>query len=188
LTTPAKDTKIIAMTANVLQEDVQQYFNAGMNAYVAKPFHTDELLLKMINVLEGKVLDSEQQNESVKKDPPILPVLPDKVTDMQFLQQFTSGKKDKMDKYIGMFLENAPRLLKQIDDSFAGKDFPTVKVAAHSLKPQLSYMGVKEEISHIFLIEQTASEAVHADRLPPLIANLHRVCEKAFQELVEVKN
>jgi signal transduction histidine kinase/CheY-like chemotaxis protein/HPt (histidine-containing phosphotransfer) domain-containing protein len=188
LTTPAKDTKIIAMTANVLQDDVQQYFNAGMNAYVAKPFQTDELLLKMMNVLEGKVLDSEQQADPAKKDASILPVLPEKVTDMNFLQQFTSGKKDKMDKYIGMFLENAPRLLKQIDDSFAGKDFPSVKVAAHSLKPQLSYMGVKEEISHIFLIEQTASEAVHADRLPPLITNLHRVCEKAFQELAEVRN
>ena len=86
-----------------------------------------------------------------------------------------------------MFLDNAPRLHKQIDDAFAIKDFNNVKIAAHSLKPQLSYMGVKEEISHIFLIEQTASEAGHSDRLPPLIANLNRVCEKAFMELNEVK-
>jgi len=30
------------------------------------------------------------------------------------------------------------------------KDYPAVKIAAHSLKPQLSYMGVKEDASNIF--------------------------------------
>jgi len=185
----AKDTRIIAMTANVLQEDVLQYFEAGMNAYVSKPFHTDELLLKMAGVLEGRVLNEYRSNEAEKKTiTDTFPPLPAQVTDMQFLQQFTGGNKEKMGKYIGMFLDNAPRLLKQIDDSFAVKDFNNVKIAAHSLKPQLSYMGVKEEISHIFLIEQTASEAGHSDRLPPLITNLNRVCVKAFEELNELKN
>lgn len=188
LNTPAKDTRIIAMTANVLQEDVQQYFAIGMNAYVSKPFHTDELLLKMANVLEGKQVNSDNKcNTPDEHKKPELPPLPDVVTDMKFLKQFTGGSQEKMNKYIGMFLENVPRLLKQIDDAFPVKDFNSVKIAAHSLKPQLSYMGVKEEVSHIFLIEQTASEAGHSDRLPPLIANLNRVCEKAFIELSAVK-
>lgn len=187
LNAPAKETRIIAMTANVLQEDVQQYFKAGMNAYVSKPFHTDELLLKMANVLEGKSLHTAKPLQAAAEPAPQAPALPDIVTDMQFLRQFTGGNKEKMNKYIGMFLENGPRLLKQIDDAFAIKDFNNVKIAAHSLKPQLSYMGVKEEISHIFLIEQTASEAGHSDRLPPLIANLNRVCSKAFDELNQFK-
>jgi CheY-like chemotaxis protein len=33
---PASNTKIIAMTANVLQEDVQHYLEAGMDAYVSQ--------------------------------------------------------------------------------------------------------------------------------------------------------
>src|SRR5690606_30407287 len=49
----SKDTRIIAMTANVLQEDVQRYLDAGMNAYISKPFQTDDLLHKMLGVLEG---------------------------------------------------------------------------------------------------------------------------------------
>src|SRR5690606_25252554 len=35
LKVPAQKVKIIAMTANVLQEDVQKYFDIGMNAYVS---------------------------------------------------------------------------------------------------------------------------------------------------------
>jgi signal transduction histidine kinase/DNA-binding NarL/FixJ family response regulator len=185
LSAPAKHTKIIAMTANVLQEDVHAYFDAGMNAYVSKPFQTDELLLKMASVMEGKTVAPPIQKNIENNTPTSLPALPDVITDMQFLKQFTGSNQEKINKYIGMFLENAPRLLKQIDEAFAQKDFTQVKIAAHSLKPQLSYMGVKEEISHVFLIEQTASEAGHSDRLPPLIKNLNRVCEKAFKELNE---
>lgn len=181
---PARSVKIIAMTANVLQEDVQQYFAAGMNAYVSKPFQADELLLKMDSVINTTY--TQQNNKVPSKQEPVkepLPKLPEHVTDMQFLRQLTSNNPDKQKKYIGMFLENAPKLLDSIDKALAIKDYPTIKIAAHSLKPQLSYMGVKEEISKIFLIEQSAGEAAHFDTLPQLITNLKRLCVKAFDEL-----
>ncbi len=182
LAEPAKSVRIIAMTANVLQEDVQEYLSAGMNAYVAKPFHTEELLLKMAAVMEGKAaLNAENVKSPITETHTVQ--LPDVVTDMQFLKQFTSGNEEKMHKYIGMFLENGPRLLANVKNGLETKDFPSIKIAAHSLKPQLSYMGVKEDVSHIFLIEQTAGEAAHFEKLPPLVANLERVCEKAFTEL-----
>lgn len=182
---PVRDVKIIAMTANVLQEDVKQYFDIGMNAYVSKPFQTDELLLKMAAVLENRQAIPSQvtavKNTIVAEPPP--PTLPDKVTDMQFLKQLTGGNEEKLLKYVGMFLDNGPKLLSTIENSLASKDYPTLKIAAHSMKPQLSYMGVKEDVSHIFLIEQTAGESAHFDRLPTLVANLKRVCAKAFEEL-----
>ncbi len=193
LPAPCCDVKIIAMTANVLQEDVQQYLDAGMNAYVSKPFQTDELLLKMASVIEHKVLDSEKSSKPAKQaeapaPPPVpqLPPLPDSVIDMQFLKQFTNGNSEKMNKYINMFIENAPKLVSTIESALVSRDFASVKIAAHSLKPQLSYMGVKEDVSHIFLIEQTAGESAHFERLPVLVADLKRVCEKAFIELQQV--
>ncbi len=178
LAAPAKDVRIIAMTANVLQEDVQRYLDAGMNAYVSKPFRTEELLQKMSSVMQAA-----QAPQALKAAATEEKALPEHVTDRSFLRQFTGGKADKMDKYIGMFLENAPRLLRQIDDALAAGDLHALRIAAHSLKPQLTYMGVKEEHSQIFLIEQTAGEAGHAGRLPALIGNLHRICAKAFEEL-----
>jgi HPt (histidine-containing phosphotransfer) domain-containing protein len=82
-----------------------------------------------------------------------------------------------------MFLENGPRLLTNVEQALQTKDYPSLKIAAHSLKPQLSYMGVKEDVSHIFLIEQSSGESAHFDRLPPLVENLKRICAKAFEEL-----
>lgn len=179
---PKSDTYIIAMTANVLQEDVQQYFKAGMNAYVSKPFRTDELLLKMAHVLEGGTDQAPEEKEVPKP----AYTIPAKVTDMAFLRQFAGGNEEKMHKYINMFLENAPRLLSNIDQALVTKDYPAIKIAAHSLKPQMSYMGVKEEVSHVQLIEQTAAEAMGYEQLPELIDNLKKVSEKAFAELKSV--
>ncbi len=191
LPAPANQVGIIAMTANVLQEDVHRYLQAGMDAYISKPFQTEELLLSIAGLLDkgqaGLAKENVNNTNGSQPAPETLPPLPDQVTDMQFLRQFTGGKPEKMDKYIAMFLDNAPKLLEKIDKGLAEKDFAGIKVAAHSLKPQLSYMGVKEEISNVFLTEQTASEAGHYDRLAPLINNLKRVCEKAFEELKKVK-
>jgi CheY-like chemotaxis protein len=43
----AKDVKIIAMTANVLPEDVERAFLAGMNAYLVKPVEIETLYAKL---------------------------------------------------------------------------------------------------------------------------------------------
>lgn len=58
LPAPARDVKIIAMTANVLQEDVHRYLEAGMNAYVSKPFKQEELLQKMSALLSEHYPDT----------------------------------------------------------------------------------------------------------------------------------
>jgi signal transduction histidine kinase/DNA-binding response OmpR family regulator len=177
---PAASVKIIAMTANVLQEDVQQYFDAGMNAYVSKPFNTDELLLKMDEVMKNRITAKESPMTNQKEQ---LPPLPEQVTDMSFLQKFTAGNMDKQRKYVGMFLDNAPKLLDSIDRALPAKDYQAIKIAAHSLKPQMSYMGIKEDVSKIFLVEQSAGEPAHYAALPQLIVNLKRLCSKAFEEL-----
>lgn len=205
---PGRSVKIIAMTANVLQEDVKEYFEIGMNGFVSKPFQTDELLLKMDSVIGDSVLVVDKPKEEpvvvkevvrevvrevyrdVVREPvkevakePALPPLPEVVTDMRFLKQFTGGNMEKQQKYIGMFLENAPKLLDNIDRALAIKDYQTIKIAAHSLKPQLSYMGVKEDVSNIFLIEQAAGETAHYETIPKMVTNLKRLCNKAFEEL-----
>jgi signal transduction histidine kinase/DNA-binding NarL/FixJ family response regulator len=182
----SKDTRIIAMTANVLQEDVQRYLDAGMNAYISKPFQTDDLLHKMLGVLEG---NDEQATTAAATDQEKgvgnLMALPEQVTDMNFLNQFTGGNPEKQKKYIGMFLDNGPKLLAKIKQAIEEKDYESLRIAAHSLKPQLSYMGVKEEVSNIFLIEQSAGQTAHREQLPQLINHLERLCLKAFEELGE---
>lgn len=176
-------TKIIAMTANVMGEDVRKYFDIGMNAYVSKPFKQNELLLKMAEVLQLEVQKEATENKINSTSKGVQKQLPEKVIDMVFLQQFTKGDWTKQNKYISMFLENAPKLIAQLHEGLAKNDFEMIKISAHSLKPQLSYMGVSEEISNVFMLEQSAGQKAHQNNIPELIENIERVCLKAFDEL-----
>lgn len=201
-----KNISIIAMTANVLQEDVQAYLNAGMNAYISKPFKTEDLISKMVAVLpehlvrEKDYLNHQEEESSIsnssEKNIPLttnnlndnninkMISLPEQITDTTFLKQFTNDNIAKMDKYITMYINNAPGLLKKINETFAAQDMPNLKVAAHSLKPQLSYMGVKEEISHVYELEQAAANQISdQSKLQHLVDNINAVVHQSIAEL-----
>ena len=45
------NTPIIAMTANVLKEEVDLCYKSGMNDFIGKPFETEELLAKIKNLV-----------------------------------------------------------------------------------------------------------------------------------------
>ncbi|MBK6947406.1 MAG: response regulator [Haliscomenobacter sp.] len=47
-------TPIIAMTANVLKEEVELCYQTGMNDFIGKPFDTNELMQKIFNLLNKK--------------------------------------------------------------------------------------------------------------------------------------
>lgn len=176
-----KHTKIIAMTANVMEEDVRHYLEIGMNGHISKPFVQKELLRKMAEMLQWDIMTSQIEEKAVIKNP--FGPLPDRVIDMNFLQHFTNGDLAKQNKYITMFLDNAPKLLAQLREALANHDFDMIKISAHSLKPQLSYMGVTEEVSNVFMLEQSAGQKAHQNNIPELIDNVERVCNKAFEEL-----
>jgi signal transduction histidine kinase/CheY-like chemotaxis protein len=46
---------IIAMTANVMKAEVDRCYEAGMNAYISKPFNRNDLLLNINKILEGSL-------------------------------------------------------------------------------------------------------------------------------------
>lgn len=45
---------IIAMTANVLKEEVEKCYEAGMNDFIGKPFDTEELIQKIFKQIKNK--------------------------------------------------------------------------------------------------------------------------------------
>ncbi len=200
-----KHISIVAMTANVLQEDVKTYLDCGMNAYISKPFKTEVLLDKMSSVLPQHLVKEEKDYVShpgndtlsnmLKSEPgstaqeqeAALPAvtLPEHITDMTFLKQFTKDDQAKIDKYVHMFIQNAPTLLEKISANWQNRDYPNLKVAAHSLKPQLSYMGIREEISHIYELEQAAAAGHEppGNRMDFLVENISQVVAQSIREL-----
>lgn len=110
------------------------------------------------------------------------------VTDLTFLKNFTGGDNEKVKKYVSMFLSRAPEQLKAINHDLEAADHGSLRVNAHSLKPQLAYMGIKSLEQDILNIEQYAGEGKNLDQLPGLVKNVNDTLQQAFQELTAFIN
>ncbi len=95
------------------------------------------------------------------------------MVDLSFLQQFTKGDKGKMERYIRLYLNTAPKTLRQMEQSLRRKDWEQVRIHAHSLKPQAEYMGIAALKETLVAIET----GVREQRYQALAA----LCSKASQ-------
>lgn len=105
------------------------------------------------------------------------------VTDLSFLKTFTNGDAVKMKKYIGMFLQGAPHMITQMDDCYSSGNWESLKVTAHSLKPQVGYMGMKQLEQTIKDIEYMATHETERIQLREKMDYFKGECAKACEEL-----
>ena len=107
----------------------------------------------------------------------------ERITDLTFLQSFTGGNKDKINKYINIFLQMCPGQLDAMHSLLQSQNYDGLRATAHSLKPQITYMGIKSGEGLIKTIEQYAGEKSNVDQLPELLSTFRDICSKAIAEL-----
>ncbi len=94
------------------------------------------------------------------------------LTDLGYLERFCKGDRSRMEKYIRMYIDASPRLFADLGAKAAAGDANGLAIAAHSLRPQVNYMGAHHLFETLTTIEQkaraegTAACAVLIDRLP----------------------
>lgn len=84
--------------------------------------------------------------------------------DLTFLKQFTKDDPKKMKRYIGLYLDVAPKTFEEMKRNLNNKDWEQLRINAHSLKPQADYMGINSLKEELIKIE----EAVKANNFDVL--------------------
>ena len=105
------------------------------------------------------------------------------LTDLTFLQSFTGGNKEKIVKYINLFLQACPDQLAKMNNCLAQKDYPGLRAAAHTLKPQVIYMGMKKAEELVKGIESMAGEQRDVEQLPGMLDEFNKLCNAGIEEL-----
>ncbi|MBP6334469.1 MAG: Hpt domain-containing protein [Bacteroidia bacterium] len=106
-----------------------------------------------------------------------------KETDLTFLESFTGGNPEKMKKYMNMFIQMCPGQLNLMSTHLKSENYDQLRAAAHSLKPQITYMGIKRGEPLVKSIEQMAAAKSDVEKLPAMLDEFSNICNLAVEEL-----
>lgn len=76
------------------------------------------------------------------------------MTSLTFLRNFTKDDPEKMKRYISLYLDVAQKNFEEMQRNLAEKDWETLRINAHSLKPQADFMGIISLKNELIKIEE----------------------------------
>ena len=107
-----------------------------------------------------------------------------RVSDLGFLKQFSSGNTAMMKQLINVFLQTSQDAISKIEAFIAEKNWERAGGIAHQLKPQCSYMGIKIAEPLIVQIEDLKNSP-DGGNMPSLFNELKTIIDTANIELKE---
>lgn len=105
--------------------------------------------------------------------------------DLTFLKKFTKDDPKKMKRYIGLYLDVAPKTFEEMKRNLANEDWEQLRINAHSLKPQADFMGIDSLKEELIKIEE-AVKANNFDILENLFSTSFKISADSESLLKEM--
>jgi signal transduction histidine kinase/DNA-binding response OmpR family regulator len=145
---------IIAMTAHAMKGDREKCLEAGMDDYIAKPLHKQELLQAICEQTTRKPLPIGEALASASA-----PISSNGELDVEAALRQMGGDKDLFCELCRLFLQESPALLDSVRTALAQSDSTAVYRAAHKLKGTVSTIGGLKATRAALVLEELGRAA-----------------------------
>jgi len=76
--------------------------------------------------------------------------------DLDYLSRFCKEDRSRVERYVSMYVQGSPALFADLTAKLEAGDSEGLAVAAHSLRPQVNYMGAQQVFDLLTGIEADA--------------------------------
>ncbi len=141
---------VIAMSAHVFTEEVDQYISAGMNGFLGKPFSLEDLehaIAKAMSGLEVVITNSSQPRELSKLIQCDTAVIDNDIArlGLQSVEQFMT-----------LFFQSADQLKSELVETMKQNEFETLAKLAHRMNGAAGNFGLLRLCALLTIIEKQA--------------------------------
>lgn len=164
---------LIALTANVMQNDIQKIHASGFNDILLKPYKERELL-NMIAKYAPLVLGKNEMAETET-------VHTGEIYDLQEIRRFADNDNAILSSIIESFVQNNSLNLFSLKDAVAKKDMHVIRNTAHKMLPSYNHFQVFEVIGELKQLE-IIQHAGDAD-MDALYQKIESVSKTLFTQL-----
>jgi len=116
---------VIAFTASVTKNEINNCLSAGMNGYIPKPFQDAELISALSAVVPVRSRTPAPPNPEV-------------------LNRLAGSNPERLRKYLRMYLDAVGAAIPKIETALEAGERDTLHRLVHTLKPQLKLVGLDE--------------------------------------------
>lgn len=170
---------IIALTANAMESAFQQFYDAGMNDVLTKPFEENDLFKVLVKWMANKEITIQPLNQQ--------PQTHMQLYSLEKLERIARGNQTFINKMLTLFVEKVPDTMMKLKEGVANSDFDTIYKASHKIKPtfnDLDIQGAKDEIAEIETLAKTNSDISRIYNLTHQVDEVvQQVCNQIKEEL-----
>ncbi len=172
-------TPVIAFTANVMKDDLENYMKSGVNDFLLKPFTRDQVLEKIMKVFEAEVDFVAVSTEMPTVDDP------NTCKEIAALKRFTGDDEASLRIVIQSFLENGESNLKLLNKFYEEKAEKEVGGLAHKMLTPFSQLGDNPVVPILLKLERLTEQTISSKEKDTLIILLNQECTSIFKILKE---
>lgn len=103
--------------------------------------------------------------------------------DLAFLEKFTRGDRAKMERYIQTYLRTSGRIFDELEESGRKGMWEDVYIKAHTVKPQVQYMGISSLQDLILEIEMVTKQERGHEILEELVDSAMKIYRRSAAQL-----
>ena len=167
---------IIGLTAHAMKGDRERCLVAGMDGYLAKPVHREELLV---------LLDRLVQRQDLASDDPPRPADDLQIVNRDELLERVDGDLEFLTQLRELFRSGYPEALREIDAAIQAGDPEGLQRAAHGLKGMVANLAGRSAFDAALRLEQMSRDRDLTDS-GPARASLEHALEQLDIALARV--